>query len=239
MLSDLWSYLLQAAGAVWGFIENVAGPLSGLSTVAIAVLTFYLWKENKRLRRAGSDPLVVAHFETHPDGTGGVNLALSNIGTGPAFDVSFSLHADPQDFEDHRVYQDLTTDRPAFTLIPSGDKISFLFGIGFRLFKKEGQDSPDPLKPFNVTVKWRSAGRGKIRSAEYTLDVTQFTGLPGMMNKPYALRTAESLENINKTMGTMTNRVQTIANLIDSTSFQQACRQHVKGNPTSLDPKEE
>ncbi|MBF4296056.1 hypothetical protein EAY24_22610, partial [Vibrio anguillarum] len=61
---------------MWGFnkvglLTDISTILSGLSTVAIAVLTVLLWKENRLLRKAGSEPKLVAYFEPHPDGTGG------------------------------------------------------------------------------------------------------------------------------------------------------------------------
>src|SRR5690606_22909348 len=77
--------------------------LSGLATAAVAVLTVLVVCENRKLRKAGNSPRVVAHFELHRDGTGGLNLALSNVGTGPAFDVSFEFEREPGDFENYEI----------------------------------------------------------------------------------------------------------------------------------------
>ncbi|HAS6244658.1 TPA: hypothetical protein I7174_22455, partial [Vibrio vulnificus] len=55
---------------------DISTILSGLSTVAIAVLTVFLWRENRLLRKAGSEPKLVAYFEPHPDGTGGLNISV-------------------------------------------------------------------------------------------------------------------------------------------------------------------
>lgn len=134
--------------------KNLAAVLSGLSTLAIAALTVFLWRENRLLRKAGNEPRVVAHFDFHPDGNGAVNMSLSNIGTGPALNVSFEVEADQKDFNLYSIQLDIARKRAPMTLIAQGEKVSFLFGISFNLFKQKGNDTPKPMNPFSVIVRW-------------------------------------------------------------------------------------
>nr|MBF4344337.1 hypothetical protein [Vibrio anguillarum] len=110
---------------------DISTILSGLSTVAIAVLTVFLWRENRLLRKAGSEPKLVAYFEPHPDGTGGLNISVANVGTGPARDVYIQFKGEESDFTNYDLILDCTEKRGPLTLIPQGEKISVLFAIGY------------------------------------------------------------------------------------------------------------
>ena len=99
--------LLDQLGSWFSYIDwSATGTMiGGLSTLVVAVLTIFLVRENRLLRKAGNSPRIVAHFEVHPDGNGGLNLALSNVGTGPALDVSFSFEYDDEDFKKPNILQ--------------------------------------------------------------------------------------------------------------------------------------
>lgn len=168
---DSWFYAIDwaATGAMIG----------GLSTLVVASLTFTLVRENKLLRKAGNSPRVVAHFEFHPDGNGGLNLALSNVGTGPAFDVSFSFEKDDRDFKNYSIVVNYAQERPPMTMVEQGGKVSFLFAVGYQLFKPNDPSISKRLKPFVVKVNWRAADTTPF-SATYQLDVAAYLGLPGL-----------------------------------------------------------
>lgn len=195
----------------WGYSIDWAATgamLSGLATAAVAVLTFFLICENRQLRKAGNSPRVVAHFELHPDGNGGLNLALSNVGTGPAFDVSFVFEYEEYDFESYDIIVDYVTQRPAMTMIAQGEKVSFLFAIGSKLFKLKDAKVSKQLKPFRVRVSWRALGSSKLISEVYQLDVSAYAGLPGMMNKPHLMRVADELADIKEQLTKITSLVK-------------------------------
>ena len=90
--------------------------IGGLSTAVVAILTLVLVRENRLLRRAGNSPVVVAHFEPHPEGNGVVKLAFSNVGTGPALDVTYSF--EQQHFENYRLIFRHEKERPPLDLPP-------------------------------------------------------------------------------------------------------------------------
>jgi hypothetical protein len=180
---------------------------------------------------------VVAHFEMHPDGTGGLNMALSNVGTGPAFDVSFSFERKAGDFENYNIIVDYSAQRPTMTMIAQGEKISFLFAIGFNLFQPKDPNVSQQLKPFHVKVNWRASGSDEQLSEKYQLDVSAYAGLPGMMNKPHLMRIADELADIKKQIVKLATRSSGLASfgsaqLIDATKTEQRTRQVVKGNPS-------
>lgn len=218
---DLLESLCQWLGEIsW---KDIATVLSGFSTLAIAFLTILLWNENRLLRKAGSSPRVVAHFEIHPEGTGGINLALSNIGTGPALDISFEIEAEQDNFSKYSIQLDTSRQRAPMILIAQGEKVSFLFGISFNLFKTTAGEEI-PLKPFTVTVQWKSVGSKKLDCEKYTLDISQYAGLPGMLSKPPMLKLVDELQGIKKQLAEITSWDHSPVDLIDATKPDQTMR---------------
>lgn len=223
---ELWNHVINQLGAG---LENTATILSAFATVAIAVLTMLLWKENRLLRKAGSNPMVVAHFDIHPDGTGGVNMSLSNIGTGPALDVSFEIQANQENFNQYSIQLDVARKRAPMTLIAQEEKVSFLFGVSFNLFRPKNTDQLEslgskPLDPFEVIVKWRAVGREAWSQEKYVLDISQYAGLPGMMNKPPSLKIVEELQGIKKQLSKITGWEHSMVDLVDATKPDQTIR---------------
>lgn len=137
-------------------LNELATILSGFSTVVISILTAFLWRENRLLRQAGSEPSLVAYFEPHPDGTGGLNISIANIGTGPARNVYFKFLDEQENFARYNLILDCDIKRGPITLIPQGEKISILFAIGFQLFKPKDSDSNEPIPPFSIRLEWSS-----------------------------------------------------------------------------------
>lgn len=78
-------WIAQNANAV----TAIATAVIAAFTMLTAVLTRVLMAENRRLRKAGTEPEVTAYLIPHPDGNGAINFVLANIGQGPARNVTF------------------------------------------------------------------------------------------------------------------------------------------------------
>lgn len=187
---------------VWSAIGSV---ISGFSAVAVAFLTYALIKENKLLRKAGSLPHVVSHFELHPDGNGSVRLAFSNVGTGPALNVSYSFEYELNDFENYDILFRFAEERPAMTMIGQGEKFSFAFAIGFKLFQPRDLNVSRQLKPFYVKVNWCSPGDKHVYSEKYLLDISAYAGLPGVIERPPIVKIADELTAIKQQLTMLKN----------------------------------
>jgi hypothetical protein len=230
VMAEVVQWLTDHETAVAAF-----GSLIGaVSTLAIAFLTVFLWLENRALRKAGSEPKVVAHFEIHPNGSGALDIALSNVGTGPARDVQFSFKADEDDFSQYEINHDYSLERSDITLIPQGGKLSFLFAIGFRLYRPKGFKNGDPLrplKPFVINVRWRSLDRKKSYSEDYVMDISQFNGLSGMFEKPHLLKIADSLDRIDKQIGALKYEARELIAMVDTTTIREDVQHVIPGHP--------
>ena len=219
----------------WGVIGTAVG---GFSTLIYTAFTYALLRENRALRRAGSEPRLVAHFEMHPAGNGALLLTISNVGSGPALDVFFSFEYDLGDFENYELLFKCVNERPAITLIGQGQKFSFLFAIGFQLFRPKDVNVSARLKPFQVKVSWRSVNSTKIQSEKYLLDISAYDGLPGLFEKPPTLKIVEELQGIKKHLGKLVAVQSTSSQVLDVTSLEQSIRNAVPVNPTNKERAE-
>lgn len=211
-------------------LDDIATIFSGFSTVVIAILTVFLWRENRLLRKAGSEPNLVAYFEPHPDGTGGLNISIANVGTGPARNVFFQFLGGSEHFTRYNLILDCTTKRGPITLIPQGERISILFAVGFQLFKPKNSDSKEPMPPFSVRLEWTSLNGTNEKCEDYLLDVKPYADLPGLISKPYLLKIVDSIDGVGKGVGKLNQDVRNLSNLIEANSLENSVVQKVKGN---------
>jgi len=159
------------------FIANNDSALTAISTAVIAVatmvsvgVTIVLARENRILRKAGTDPKVVAYLLPDHAHKNVLNLVLANIGQGPAIDVSFKFPADGTDFRNHSVEIGNNENRSAISVLPQSEKVTTFFGMGPDLFKEPR------LKPFTVYIRYKDTA-GRQHTNEYLLDISQFDGL--------------------------------------------------------------
>src|SRR5690606_13693257 len=129
--------------------KDLATVLSGFSTFAIAALTFFLWRENRLLRKAGSEPRLIAYYEPHPDGTGGLNIAITNVGKGPAKDVYFQFEGDSENFAKYDLVLDCSHRRGPIATIPQDGKISIFFAVGYQLFSPKSNEKSNANEPID------------------------------------------------------------------------------------------
>jgi hypothetical protein len=222
-------------GLEW--VNGNASLISALATVAIAWLTFSLAGENRKLRKAGQTPQVVAYLIPHPDGNGAVNIVFANIGLGLAKEVVFNIICDEDDFNAHRVVMKTFKGSAPINVIPSGEKIVALFGIGFELFGNIANSPIKPLKPFTVRIEFADLNGRKISTIS-EIDIRQFDGLAGLMNKP-ALREIETtLKSMDKRFEVLARASKSFVNFVDSTSMGDQFRQVRKGDAHDGNPRE-
>ena len=179
-------------------METVISVIAAGSTVAIALMavattaiSFFLFRENRILRKAETEPEpeCVAYLEpSYKDGMV-VNFVITNIGRGTARNVVFSLQAEKHEFQDNDIRIDLLGDRKPFKILRSGKSIEFYFGIFPALFNEKRTD------PIKVLIEYETL-RGKHRIEVFDLDVSPFLG--SRVYVPPEFKIAESLGKIEE-----------------------------------------
>ena len=165
------------------FVNKNANAITAIATVVLTITTMvYAWltsvlaKENRRLRKEGSEPQVVAMLLPDPNELVVLNLIFANIGKGAAYDVRISLEFDEEDFAKHKVILQWVAS-PPLNVLPQGDKISTFFGISFELLKDP------PLQPFTVKCDYRNSEDNRT-TADYIIDVRQLSYLGKADTRP-------------------------------------------------------
>lgn len=189
-------------------IENSLTIITTFATAVIAVsafvtawLTSQLAKENRRLRRAGTEPNVIAYIALDKRHRECLNMVIANVGNGPAYDVRISREADEQNFADYALSFTDDTQRPPIPLISSGDRLETFLNTGSELF---ADDWTAKLKPFEIFIQYEDSNE-RTHKTKQTLDVAAFKGLV-TVGKPAEHEIAESLKEISKIFGVFFNQ---------------------------------
>jgi hypothetical protein len=214
--AENYALLIEFCQKIPATLKNYDGLITAIATVFIAWLTLELMKENRRLRKAGTEPEVIAYLLPHPDGHGGINFILANIGQGPARNVRFELEYDKDDFSSHGVLLANDPRRKRMSILPQGEKIAVLFGISSQLAGVDKKHPQPPLKPFIVKITYDDLS-GKSRISEQTIDISQYAGLAGLFAEPPSIKIAKALEKILSTQ-----------KWIDTTTTDSTVRQKTK-----------
>ena len=175
-------------------VMAVAAGLSVVLTGVSAWLTWRLSQDNRALRRAGTEPEVVAYLGVERSSAYLVYLVLENVGQGPACDVEYFVDADPQDFASHNVAKvTARTQRKVTSLLPQGGKSQRFMGGSTTLL---GSDPTERLRPFSVTVTYSNLRGTEAEPTEYPLDIAELGDLVEVV--PPDERLAKSVEKIQK-----------------------------------------
>lgn len=75
-----------------GALTVIFTAIVTLATVVYAVLTAALVKETRQMRQAQTEPHVDVSFKMRDETLGFLDIAVRNIGIGPAYDIHFSIH---------------------------------------------------------------------------------------------------------------------------------------------------
>jgi len=165
MFTTFWAFLKTTEGA--SLTTAISTIVLTLTTMVYAWLTAVLAKENRLLRKAGTEPQVIAYLSPHPTIVGPLMFILANVGQGPALNVAFRVVDGGSDFESHTTK--MPTPKIPLTVIPQGDRYETFFGMSWDMFKEPR------LLPFSVKVTYRDLKKHE-HVALFRIDVSQFEG---------------------------------------------------------------
>ena len=178
-----------------GFVTAGATAIIAFSAVITTLLTWNLARDNRALRKAGTEPEVVAYLDIDARSGSLVMLVLENVGQGPACDVEFFVDADPKDFSAHEVMNvPARVHTKIARLIPQGGRRERMLALGSTLVK-EG----DALRPFSVEVSYANLRGASDDPRVYELDVSELGG--ALARKLPEQSIADSLAKIEKHLG--------------------------------------
>jgi hypothetical protein len=192
-MHELVAWLNSNAGAITvlaSIVTALATAILMATTIVYAWHTWQLAKENRLLRKAGTDPQVVAYASLNPRVFGAIDYVLANIGKGAAKNITFEILSGGENFGPKNVH--LPHRGVKFAFLPQGEQISTFLGMGFDLLAEP------KLAPFRVEVRYEDI-KGMAYTDQFEIDVIAFQGLI-RLGVPADEEIAKSVELIAKTL---------------------------------------
>lgn len=182
---------------IFSCVTMLATVVIAISAIISSRLTYRLTEDNRLLRKAGTEPKVVAYIGIDKRELQCLNVVIANIGNGPAYDVEVSREADEENFQKYVVSFKETPSRPPMPLLPQGDRIETFLNVGHQLF--DDQTKEPVLKPFRVNISFKNSD-GKPDSTTQLLDIAALGGIVTVGRPPERV-IADAVEAISKDLG--------------------------------------
>ncbi|GJE83613.1 hypothetical protein [Methylorubrum thiocyanatum] len=193
MLQRLINFVNDNANAI-SALGSTTSALSSIAALFVAISAVWLSKrlldENRILRKAGTEPEVIAYLIPNDRNINVINFAIANVGNGPAFEVRFETDLDPEILKSKECFFRIDIGTVPITALPQGEKILTLFGQGFRILAK-----PE-LPPFTVDLSYRNVD-GQQFKRKTVLDARQYAYVSRLSDSNEE-KIANSLERISR-----------------------------------------
>lgn len=161
-----------------------------MTTVIYAWLTGVLAVENRRLRRAGTEPLVIAYLFPDARHINILHLVIANVGRGPAQNLAIEFEADADDFAAHKIEHQVGTKQSLASFLPQDERLYHFFGNALDMF------TPNAPKDFFVKVFYEDI-KGAAHEARFRTSVGDLEGFRRIGESPEYVA-AEALKAIRE-----------------------------------------
>ena len=190
-----------AVGAILGLLVGLAfGAYSGILTLGddvtsiisllVAGSSVYVagkaLSEQRKVREASTDPLVIAHFGQREDAPEVITFNLSNVGGGAAVNVEMWIDDCEKLASRDLLSSIFKTQRPISTIL-QGKSTTYSLEMGWELI------GGNPLPPFSVRLGYEDLDGNKY-STNFELDVHELAALDA--NTGPLMRGVSALEKI-------------------------------------------
>jgi hypothetical protein len=184
----LFQYLVDdfSEGQVVEIAPAIVALIVAMTSTVLAGIAL---REQRKIREAGTDPVVIAHFGQRADARELITFDISNIGAGAAMNVNIDVEAPDDDLSKRNLLQNIFDRHHPFRVIRQGTSVSFPFALGWDLLRDK------PIPPFSVKITYEDI-EGTEYWTEIPLDVRELEKL-GAEKSPI-MRAVTALEKIAK-----------------------------------------
>ncbi|WP_146193076.1 hypothetical protein [Maritimibacter sp. 55A14] len=169
---------------------NAAPAFLALAVALVSLLISYnALFEQRRIRQAGTDPVILVHLGKRSDAPMMITFEVSNVGAGAALNVTLSFDKNDDDFDESRVTTNLRNLTHPIRVIKQNQSVQYNFGVGHRLLGDE------PIRPFHISVKYQDIEENWYSSTQI-IDVRELHHQ--MAHSPPMAVIAKSLERLSK-----------------------------------------
>jgi hypothetical protein len=184
---QIWGSLLTKSELI-----NVVPAMAAFTIALVSLLiSFRALIEQKKMRQAGVDPVLIAHLAQDPTHPLIMTLNISNVGSGAAMNVyasiNDSLGAKPDSMLGKIEHSDFFSKRRPVAVILQSQTIPHWMGTGPELF------GGDILQEFSVELQYEDI-EGATYSSIHAVNLKEFDGRNA--NEPSLARMVRELEKI-------------------------------------------
>ncbi len=175
-------------------LSVVPSLLTLLVALVSLLISFHALSEQRLMRQAGTDPVILIHLDKREDARIMSTLEVRNVGAGAAQNVKVTLLSDTSDYVPDRIITDFSKVSHPLRTIPQGHSVSYNFGLGHRLLEE-----PE-IPPIEFEISYEDI-EGQKRCSRQFVDVRELTmqradeGLNSRIAKATE-RTAKALEGM-------------------------------------------
>ncbi len=166
--------------------------LSGIASLIVAI---HLARDNRALRKAGTEPMVIGYLKPDRTTVNVIRFHIRNVGKGPAFNVSMEILGEKEMYRERGLRLPFEPQRPPITALPQDDDLGFFFGVGHELL---GDPS---LPPVTISISYENAS-GRVFNENSAVDIRQFEGF-SWVGRLAEDEIAKTLNKIERTIGHM------------------------------------
>lgn len=185
-MTELIAYLNTNGPA----ITTLATVILTITTIIYAWLTGILAIENRRLRKAGTEPQLIAYLFPDARHVNILYMVIANVGRGPAKDVSLEYEADVDDFRKHHIEHQPNVRRTVLAFLPQDEKLFHYFGNAIEMF------DGGPPRDFLVHLKYCDLN-GNSYNGCFRASVADLEGFR-RVGEPPEYMAAEALKSIKE-----------------------------------------
>jgi len=168
-------------------VTLLSGAIQAATAIVVAFLTIFLWRENKRLRKAGTEPEVVAYLIPDARYLHILMLVVTNVGRGPAWDVSLEFVGEIDSLRKKGAMLPVGSNLPILPVMPQDERYARIFGNSLDFFN--GGAPPD----FLIRVHFKDS-RDQYRKTECRCSIVDFEGVS--RTRPAEHEIAEAVKQI-------------------------------------------
>jgi hypothetical protein len=164
-------------------VTLLAAGASAFAAVVVMFLTRQLAKDNSLLRKAGTEPEVVAYLLPDERHINIFNLVVANVGRGVACDVELEFVGDLELLRKRGVLMSMKPRRVMLPWLPQDQRFVQLFGNAIDLF--DGNSPP----AFTINVHFKNSA-GKKKSTVSRISIADFEGLSRLQSTDHEVANA-------------------------------------------------
>ena len=188
-------FLFLDTWGLWFTREEILEVAPAISALLVAMVSLFVsfraLVEQRRMRQAGTDPVLIAHLSQRKDEPMVITLNVSNVGAGAAMNVSIDVLEPEGGVDPDRMMTNVFDIKKGISVILQNDSISYSFGVGHKLL---GGNS---IPPFEVALEYQDID-GASYASSHTIDVSELSSRTA--NSPPITKIWRELEKLNKNL---------------------------------------